>query len=196
MKLAKSTQKKSRETRPHWQTLVFWRDLFLYFWIFSLVGHIIEIIWALLGNATGLREVPASTIPLFAIAVPYGLGAAALRLLLYPLVQKKKINLAATFILSALLTTAIEFVCAALMVAFTGHLAFWNYSDRFLNLWGYICFTNSLLFGLGSTIALKWVFPWFDRLLAKIPKKWLNLGALILFIAYILSQIYLRIIKS
>jgi uncharacterized membrane protein len=190
--MTKTPQKPS----PTWRQPEFWRNLFLYFWIFSLVGHIIEIIWALLGNATGLREVPASTIPLFSIAVPYGLGAVALRLLLYPLVQKRKINLAATFALSALLTTAIEFICAALMVAFTGHLAFWNYSDRFLNLWGYICLGNSLLFGLGSTVALKWVFPWFDRLLAKIPKKWLGVGTLILFIAYVLSQIYLRIIKS
>jgi uncharacterized membrane protein len=187
----------AKKPSASWKEPRFWRNLFLYFWVFSLVGHIAELIWGLFGVATGLRSWPSFlTIPLVAIAIPYGLGAVALRLWLYPLVQKKKINLVTIFVLSALITTAIEFICAALLVAFTGHNPFWNYADRFLNLFGWICISNSLLFGLGSTVALKWVFPWTEKVLARVRDRHLNIAFWVLFVGYILSQIYLRLIKS
>ncbi|MCL2280863.1 putative ABC transporter permease [Candidatus Saccharibacteria bacterium] len=177
-----------------WRRPQFWRNLFLYFWGFSFVGHIVEVFWALFGNAVGLRSVPASTIPLFSIAVPYGLGAVALFLLLYPLAKKKRIGPVMIFIAGALVTTTIEFTCAALLVAFTGHNYFWNYSDRFMNLYGYICLGNSLLFGLGSVVIVWWIFPMLEKILKCTKERYINIIFWILFIGYILSQIYLRIL--
>ncbi|MCL2451452.1 putative ABC transporter permease [Candidatus Saccharibacteria bacterium] len=185
-----------KKVRAEWKKPEFWRNLFLYFWVFSLVGHIGEIGWANIGNWVGFRQTPASTIPLFAIAVPYGLGAIALRLLLYPSVKKKKINLVTIFVLGALITTAIEFVCAALVVLFAGHPLFWDYSDRPLNLWGFVCLGNSLAFGVGSVVALKWIFPYAEKWLERLRARYLNIAFWILFIGYILSQIWIRIIKS
>jgi uncharacterized membrane protein len=181
---------------PQWRRPQFWRNVFLYFWCFSLIGHVVEITWALLGNWIGLRSTPASTIPIFAIAIPYGLGAVCLLLILYPLVQKKRINLFMAFVVGAFITTIIEFICAVLLVTFTGHNPFWNYSSRFMNLYGYICLSNSIMFGLGSVVALRWVFPWTEKILGRVRGRRINIVFWILFVSYILSQIYLRIIRS
>jgi len=188
--------KTAQHAYQDWRKPQFWRNLFLYFWCFSLVGHVLEIFWALFGNWVGFREIPASTVPLFAIAVPYGLGAVVLFLLLYPLVRKKRISLIAIFALGALITTIIELICSLLLVLFMGHNPFWNYSDRFLNLYGHVCLINSIMFGLGSIVALRWVFPWAEKVLTNIRERYINITFWILFIGYILSQIIIRIAGS
>jgi len=134
--------------------------------------------------------------PLFAIAIPYGLGAVALLLLLYPLVQKKRIGFVATFFLSAIITATVEFLCAALIVAVVGHNDYWDYSSQPFNLLGYTCLETSLLFGVGSVIMLWLVFPWTEKLLTRIRERHINIAFWLLFIGYILSQIYIRIIKN
>ncbi|MCL2174077.1 putative ABC transporter permease [Candidatus Saccharibacteria bacterium] len=179
-----------------WRQPQFWRNLFFYLWGFSFLGHVAEIFWALLGNAFGWRETPASTIPLFAIAAPYGLGAVALLLLLYPLVQKKRIGPVVAFAASVLITTVIEFLCAMLLVAIFGHNSFWDYSGRFMNLGGYVCLGNSLMFGLGSVVMLWWIFPGVEKILGRVRERYLNIIFWVLFIGYILSQIYIRILKD
>jgi uncharacterized membrane protein len=181
----------------NWRSSEFWRNLFLYFWVFSFIGHIVELVWGLFEVAIGTRSWPSyQTIPLVAVAVPYGLGAVALRLIIYPLVRAKRVGLVATFLSGAIVTTTVEFICATLVVLFTGHNYFWNYSDRFANLFGYVCLENAILFGIGATIALKWVFPYTEKLLKTVPRRWLNITFWILFIGYILSQIYLRLIRG
>ena len=176
----------------NWRWPQFWRNLFLYFWCFSFIGHIAEIFWALFGNWVGFRETPASTIPLFAIAVPYGFGAVLLLLVLYPRVKKKQINLVVAFVLGALITTIIELICSLSLVVFMGSNPFWDYSGRFLNLYGHVCLMNSIMFGLGAVVMLKWVFPWTERILVRIRARYVNVFFWILFVGYILSQIDVR----
>lgn len=176
-----------------WRRPQFWRNLFLYFWGFSFIGHVLEIPWAMLGNALGLRASPASTIPLFSIAAPYGLGAVMLYLLLFPLVKKKRIGIVRMFIFGALITTMMEFISAALVAAFVGYNPFWNYSGRIFNLYGWVCLTNSLLFGVGSVVLLRWVFPFTERILGRIKPLYLNIAFWVLFIGYALWQICFRI---
>jgi uncharacterized membrane protein len=193
--MAKANQNPTKSHRD-WRRPQFWRNLFLYFWVFSLVGHIVEIIFAILSHLAGVRVVPIDTIPIVALAVPYGLGAVVLLVFLYPWFQKKRINLFVAFVLGAFLTTVVEFICAALLVIFVGHNPFWNYSHRFANLFGFVCLGNSLMFGLAAIIALKWVFPFTEKLLDSIKPRCLNVAFWILFVGYILSQIYLRIIRG
>ena len=187
--------KVSENIHGNWRQWQFWRDMFLYFWFFSLFGHIVEIFWALLGLATGFRTDPLGLIPLFAIAVPYGLGAVALLLSLYPLVQKKRIGPIAAFVIGGLMTTGVEFICAALIVVFLGSNPFWDYSDQFMNLYGYVCLVNGVLFGVGSVALLWWIFPHTEKVFVRTSKRHLDIAFWILFISYILSQIYLRILR-
>lgn len=193
--MEKAVQMIAPATGYDWRHPQFWRNLFLYFWGFSLVGHVVEVFWALLGNLTGLRGSLANTIPPFAVAAPYGLGVVALYLVLYPWVQQKRPSLAAVFVAGALLTAAIELICALAIVAVLGYNPFWNYSHRFLNLGGWICLSNSLLFGAGSVVILRWALPWAEKVLARIRPLYLNIGFWILFVGYILVEIYIRLIR-
>jgi len=178
-----------KKVTPPYRTWRFWRNLFLWFWVFSLVGHLGELVWGLLRVAAGSRSWESFlTIPLFAVAMPYGLGAVALKLTLAPL-MKRKPNLAIIFLASMVLMTAIEFVCAAVAVALFGRNFFWDYSDQPFNLFGWICLRNSLVFGVGATVALKWVFPWCEKLLARIKARYLDLAFWLLFPSYVLVQI-------
>jgi uncharacterized membrane protein len=170
--------------------LQFGRNLFLYFWFFSLVGHILELIWGLIQVAAGSRTWESfTTIPIIAVAVPYGLGAVALLLTLYPLIRKKKLNLVWIFVLGMLITTTIEFICAVGVVLIFGSNPFWNYSKEPFNLFGYVCLGNALLFGIGATILLRYVFPLTEKLLRKIKDNYLNIAFWVLFIGYIATQI-------
>jgi len=168
----------------------FWRDMFLYFWFFSLIGHIVELIWGILGVAIGFKTWEAFlTIPIFAVAIPYGFGAVALLLTLYPLFRNKKINVATAFVLSALITTAIEFICALGAVLIFGSNPFWDYSNYSFNLFGFICLQNSLLFGLGSLVMLRYLFPLSEKILQRVKGKYVWVTFWILFVGYIAVQI-------
>lgn len=175
----------------NWRKVGFWRDLFLYFWLFSLVGHAIELAWALLGTLFTIKSAGHfASIPIFAIAAPYGLGAVALLLFIYPMVKRKKLGLVSAYVVSVAITTVIEFVSALLVVLVLGSNPFWDYSDRLLNLFGFVCLGNSLLFGIISVVAIRWLFPWTEKWRRVIGEKYLNLAFLILFPAYMIVQLF------
>ena len=175
----------------NWRKVGFWRDLFLYFWLFSLVGHVIELAWALLGTLFTIKSAGHfASIPVFAIAAPYGLGAVALLLFIYPMVKRKKLGLVSAYVVSVAITTVIEFVSALLVVLVLGSNPFWDYSDRLLNLFGFVCLGNSLLFGIISVVAIRWLFPWTEKWRRVIGEKYLNLAFWILFPAYMIVQLF------
>ncbi len=175
----------------NWRKVGFWRDLFLYFWLFSLVGHVIELAWALLGTLFTIKSAGHfASIPIFAIAAPYGLGAVALLLFIYPMVKRKKLGLVSAYVVSVAITTVIEFVSALLVVLVLGSNPFWDYSDRLLNLFGFVCLGNSLLFGIISVVAIKWLFPWSEKWRAGISENYLNIAFWILFPSYVVVQLF------
>lgn len=175
--------------RMHWRRLASWRDAFLLFWIFSLVGHVLEILWALLPSAVTGAPSHLSTIPLVAVAAPYGLGALALIWLIWPLVQKKRLNAAGVFLLSALVTATIEFLCAAAITLWLGRNPFWDYSGESFNLFGFVCLRNTVAFGLGGVLLLYLAFPWLNNLLKKIKSQYLTAAFWVLFASYAAIQV-------
>lgn len=191
---ARLSEKNSRENfalyNQNWRQMKFWRDTFLYFWFFSLIGHIVELVWAILGIMFTVKSAGhLATIPIFAIAAPYGLGALALLLLIYPLVKRQKLGLVSAYFLSVAITTVIEFISALLVVLVLGSNPFWDYSNRFMNLFGFVCLGNSLLFGVISVISIKWLFPWTEEWRSKINERYLNLAFWVLLPSYLLVQV-------
>ena len=82
----------------NWRSLKFWRNAFLIYWIFSLVGHILELIWVNLPLLVG--QPPTNVLPLFVVAAPYGFGALALIWVVYPLVKNNKASALTVFVIS------------------------------------------------------------------------------------------------
>ena len=166
----------------------FWRDSFLIYWIFSFVGHLLEYVWLFTLAQFGAPEDP-SRIPFLVIAAPYGFGALAILWFIYPHIQKRKLKVFDSFILSIIITTIIEFISAMLVVLIIGHNPYWDYSDQPLNLFGFICLRNSVAFGVASIIFISIIFPYVDRIMKKLGKFRLNLAFWVIFIPYVAIQI-------
>lgn len=76
----------------------------------------------------------------------YGVGM----LLVLLVIDNFKNNWILIFIVSILLTTAIEFI-TGLVMKLIFHRQWWDYSDRKFNILGYICLEFSLMWGVGCT---------------------------------------------
>ena len=175
-----------------WHTWKFWRNAFLFYWIFSAVGHLLELIWVNLPLLVGLP--PTNVLPMFVVAAPYGFGALALIWVIYPLIKQNKANAGTIFVLSCVLGGVIEFICAAAIVAVSpSHTnVFWDYSDEPFNLFGFICLKNCLAFGVASIPGIYWAFPLVNNLINWLDEHWrklLNIGTGVLFVVYMVIQV-------
>jgi len=179
--------------KPNPRKWVFWRDSFIYFWVFSLIGHLFEFPWISLMNAIG-QNLPYP--PLVAIAIPYGFGVLGILWFVYPILKKKNWGPVMAFILSAVVCTAIEFVCALVIYLIYGHNVFWDYSHDFANLFGFICLKNSLAFGAVALLFIYVLFPLMDRLMTKLGQIKLNIIFWILFGGYILIHLFALILTG
>ena len=176
------------DTRSSVRYLYFWRDMLLYFWVFSAIGHVLELAWGYAGVLLGLKTVEKfATVPLFAIAAPYGLGVLGIIIFIYPLVKKHKLGLVGSFFLSVAITSLIELICSLAIVAVLGNNPYWDYSNRFMNLGGHICLANSIAFGIVSVLALKFIFPYTEKWRSEIPAKYLNLAFITLATGYAIT---------
>lgn len=134
-----------------------------YFIIYCVVGFIIETLFGFFTKGTlesrkGFLYGPVCPI--------YGLGAVLMILTLQPL--KKSIY--KLFIGGFIVGSVIEY-----SISFFGELflnvKWWDYSDRFLNLNGRICFTFSLFWGLLALYLLRIFNNYIDILIDKIKHK-------------------------
>ena len=161
------------------KTWEFWRNIIIYFVVFSIVGHWMEAGVCLLikyGIVPGIYD-PTSQIWsdwLYPFPV-YGIGFCACALLFYPLkialqrkFEKTLPALAITFVVSAIVCTCIEF---ALGMMTNQDLQLWDYSNMFCNFMGQVCLQNSLFFGFVATLMTWVVYPSLERLFRRIPNE-------------------------
>ena len=136
--------------------------------------------------------------PFFVIAAPYGLGALGILWFVYPILKDKKIGLPTAFIYSALICTAVEFICALIPFLVLGHNYYWDYSADVitvfgttipLNLFGFVCLKNSIAFGAVALFFLYIMFPWTDKIMKMLGQKKLNVIFWVLFTGYILIHL-------
>ncbi len=157
----------------------FWRNLIIYFVVFSIVGHWMEAGVCLLikyGIVPGTYD-PTSQIWsdwLYPFPV-YGIGFCACALLLYPLKNwlQRKIGrqfpaLVLSYIANALVCTVIELVMGLITNA---DLQLWDYSDMFCNFMGQVCLQNALFFGFAATVMTWLVYPALERMFRRIPNE-------------------------
>lgn len=181
----------------------FWRNLIIYFIIFSIVGHWMEAGFCLLikyGIVPGIYD-PESQIWsdwLYPFPV-YGIGFCACAVLLYPLknaLQRKFsspmwLPLALSFVANAFVCTVIEFVMG---MAVNADLQLWDYSNMFGNFMGQVCLQNAILFGLVATLMTWVVYPALERLFRRVPNEYMTgvfvacvVGCAILYALYYIT---------
>ena len=84
----------------------------------------------------------------------YGFGVLGVVLLLAPFER----SLALLFAGSLVVTTLIEFV-TGLVLEQVFHAKWWDYSDRPLNIMGYVCLPFSLMWGVACVVVIRFIHP-------------------------------------
>lgn len=115
----------------------------------------------------------------------YGTGA----VLVINLFSKYADDLLALFILSMVVTSAVEYVTSYLLEKIF-HLSLWDYSKRPFNLNGRVCLRNSVLFGIMSVLMVKVIHPGVERVLSKMPV-WALITFTVVLVAYFLSDLFI-----
>lgn len=178
---------------------IFWRNMLLYYCIFSTLGHWMEAGFCYLVSL-GLFEgdIDFNNTMLFRdwlYPFPmHGIAVVLIALILWPLKEwfRKRLNpiltLIVSFFFNMLFCTGIEFVGG---IMFNRNLQLWNYSDIPFNFMGQVCLQNAVGFGLAATLIVYLVYPTLERLIAKVPNDVMNTVCVGVFAFYaILTALY------
>jgi len=175
----------SVKCNKHWRRFM---DLFIIFFVFSLFGHYIEVIWAIIKRlAFGSTWYPKIN-DMLPLAAPYGLGAIALILLVWPIFDKYKKRPFTVLAICSIITGLVEFLCAALLVLLYGKNYYWDYSKMPLNLFGFIHLSGCLAFGAISLIFLYFIYPNWKKIYDRLSDKTVSLVFWLLFILYVINM--------
>lgn len=154
-----------------------------YFFLYSIIGHIIETI---LGYNSGI---------LYGYWTPvYGIGVVAVLFVYNKLKEKRLSKLKMGFLLfifSFLFLTMIEFIGGILIEKIFGKV-FWNYNKLTLNIGKYISIETSTLWGVTSLIVTFILKKYTDFIVKKIPK-FITLILSILFIIDLICTILFKV---
>ena len=172
------------------KTWEFWRNLIIYFVVFSIVGHWMEAAVCLLikyGIVPGIYDPNSQIWSDFLYPFPvYGIGFCVCALMFYPLklalqrkFEKTLPALLITYVVSAFICTCIEFTLGMLT---NQDLQLWDYSTMFCNFMGQVCLQNSLFFGFAATLMTWLVYPALERLFRRIPNE---AGTYVLIVAVV-----------
>ncbi len=171
----------------------FVRNLIIYFIVFSIVGHWMEMgmcQFIILGVVQGEYD-PSNTMLWRDWLYPFPMEGAAvvvIALVLYPffLWLKKKfpgkkviIAYIISFFAGALLCTIIEFSMGLLVNA---NYELWDYRDNFGNIMGQVCLQNTTAFGVVAGIITWWVYPLMERWIARVPRDIMNIAFVVIAI--------------
>ena len=178
------------------RTWAFWRNLIMYFCVFSVVGHWLEAGYCTfirLGILPGIYD-PESQIWsdwLYPFPV-YGFGAVACVLVLYPLksLLQRRLHgtvapLLASFVANGLVCTGIELAMGLMLnqPLPDGSLPLWDHRDMFCNFMGQICLQNGVAFGLVATLMTWVIYPGLETLFSKTTNDVMN----VVFVAVIVG---------
>ena len=134
---------------------------FLWFMIYSLIGWAYE---STLCSITGKKLVNRGFLngPVCPI---YGTGAVVVVWAL----GSFKDNVAVLFLLSAVLTTTLEYLTSWVMEKLF-HARWWDYSGRFGNIHGRVCLLGFTAFGAMAVLVVRYVQPWVATLTGRLSE--------------------------
>ena len=170
----------------------FYRNLIMYFFVFSVLGHWLEAAYCQLirlGIAPGEFH-PENTMLWRDWFYPFPMHGTAVVIIavsLYPLLvwlkkrfKNRLIPYVISYFANVALVTVIEFV-GGLM--FNSKLENWDYTNMPFNFMGQVCLTNSLLFGVAASVIAWWVYPMLERSIARVRPATMNIVFVVVVIA-------------
>jgi len=135
----------------------------IYFFIYSFLGYLIEIIFCSISEKKLVNRGF-----LFGPVLPiYGTGM----LLVIVSTQGVRGDSFLTFVVAMAVCSVTEYLISWAMEKIFG-IRWWDYSEVYkLHLNGRICLVNSVLFGLAGLLIVSWVQPVLERFVAPLPDK-------------------------
>lgn len=156
----------------------------IYYFIYAFIGWVVEVSYHAVTKGKfinrGFLSGPYCPI--------YGFGAISVIYFLTDIAEKNKLVL---FFGSIAIATAIEFVAGFLLEKIF-HERWWDYSDRKLNIGGYVCLEFSVIWGLFCFLLYEAVHPLVKNLVGLIPLemlKYLDLGLIIIMTIDLIATI-------
>ncbi len=188
-----SRQDELGEYKPKaWQ---FWRNIMVYFCVFSVLGHWLEIVYCTFMRLFGIYD-PDSLVwsdPWYPFLV-YGIGAILCAVALIPLKEKliyhRKTVWGAgiqffiiTVIICMLMELAMGFMLNQPNAA--GEYPLWDNSELPLNILGQAWLVNDIVLGGAATVYTWLLYPLCDKALAKIPSPLMNVFSAVIIVGFI-----------
>lgn len=159
----------------------------LLFFIFSFIGWLYEVAIHLIedGRFVNRGTMYGPWLPI------YGIGGVAILFLLQKFRKKPLLMFLSSFVLCGI----IEYIGGWALFHFK-HARYWDYSDYFLNINGYVCLESLLIFGLGGCGFTYIAGPTIDNLIHKINKRLRYILCAILLVAYGADLIYCLVVGN
>ena len=168
-------------------------NFYTLFWLFmigSLVGFIVEGVWAVI--KTGHWEHHAATLwgP---FCVIYGIGAVVVYIISYLFIKK---GILFQFGIYAISGAAVEYFGSLFQEICFGSVS-WNYGTHFLNIGGRVSLRMALVWGVLGIVFMYGLYPAINRVLLKLDGKGINVLAcgLAVFMAVNLSVTSFAVVR-
>lgn len=188
----------SREDELHGyapNSFAFWRNLALYFCVWSVVGHWMEIAYCSFMNIFGIVDADSLVWddPFYPFLV-YGIGATVCTIALVPLknalVKRNKTMLAAgaQFYLVTVLVCMIMELAMGFMLNqpnAAGEYPLWDNSQLPLNILGQAWLVNDLALGAVALLYTWVIYPLCQKALAKPPLRVMNIISAVVVVGFV-----------
>lgn len=173
----------------------FWRNLAVYFCVFSVVGHWMEIAYCLFMDQFSIVDDESLVWgdPFYPFLV-YGVGVAVCAIALVPLREhllERRRTLWGASVQFFLITVGVCLVMELGMGLMLnqpdamGTYPLWDNSDLPLNVLGQAWLVNDLALGAVAMLYVWVVYPFSERMLAKVPPRMMNAAAFVIVTAFI-----------
>lgn len=134
-----------------------------YFFIMSILGHIIEI-FIYQDGKSGILFLPWTPV--------YGFGTIII-LFIYKFINKycknKFLKIFYIFLFSSISLTIIEFI-SGYFIQYLFNITFWDYSNLKFHIGKYISLEMAIIWGFASIFLIYYIKPLLDKIISKIPK--------------------------
>lgn len=164
--------------------------LFLVFFIYSIIGYCLEVFFCLLYT----KKFNASRGYLLGPYIPvFGFGA----IIMVNFLDKYRDDFLILFVFSMVICSLVEYFVSLLLEKIF-NLRWWDYSHESFNVNGRICLKNSVLFGLGGIIIVRYFNPLLNSLLSSLDETilivigWIFFGIIItdaIVSTYVISKL-------
>lgn len=154
--------------------------LFLFFWIMSIVGWIMEVLVC----SIEARKFINRGFLIGPYCPIYGWGALAITILLKRYMEDPLV----LFVMSTIICSIIEYLTSYFMEK-KYHARWWDYSNKKFNINGRICLETLIPFGILGVAIMYGTNPILFKLYNQIPQLVINILTVILFIGFIVDNI-------